>query len=149
MDAPTQQDPITTQNKSFWATIVEAIGNPFTYITTWTKKSPLITILAVVFLVQPVISTGISIISEWRSVKQQLNPSTRPVTKGELDLVNAKIDFLQKLIVTDMQQDVATAHSVAKAHDKVVPYVELQKKLTDVQSKLDKDYKDVKGQVKK
>lgn len=149
MDAPTPQiDPITTPSKGKWATIVEAVGNPFTFLTTWTKKSPLLSILAVVFLVQPVISTVISFVSEWRSVKEQLDPSKRPVSKAELDLVNTKIDFLQTLIVEDMKNDAKVEHpgSVDQTPTKVVPYVELQKKLTDVQQKLDKDFK---GQAKK
>ena len=35
------------------------ISSPMDFIQHWSSKSPLLTVLAVVFLIQPVISTGI------------------------------------------------------------------------------------------
>lgn len=145
-------EEIPTPKRSWWQAIVDACSSPMDALTHITKQSPLVAILAVVFVLQPVISTAIDLVKELVEVRQTLDPSTRPITKAELDIVNTKIDFIQSLIVTDMQNDAKAAeerrehwHSsqppVDQTRDKVVPYVALQKKLTDVQSKLDKDYK--------
>lgn len=96
------QDPNT--KKSLWGTILQVITSPVDFLQHWSKKSPLLTVIAVVFLLQPVISTSIDVIDEWRTVKENLNPGKRPVTKDELDIVNQKIDFLQQLLVTQVQQ---------------------------------------------
>lgn len=154
MDEPNlnKQDP--KEKKSRWKTIVEAISSPMDFLQHWSSKSPLLTVLAVVFLLQPVISTAIDLIDEWRNVKQDMDPSNRPVTKAELDIVNKKVDFVQQLIVTEMnnRHEHESTHD-AKTHaptpvpasnpDVVAPTQKLkalQSQLDTVQKKLDTDF---------
>lgn len=146
-------EDLPTPKKTLWQQVMDTVTSPMAALSHITKESPLIAILAIVFVFQPVISTGIDLVKELVEVRQTLDPSKRPVSKSELDIVNAKIDFIQSLIVTDMQNDAKAAEerrehwhasqpmAVDKTPEKVVPYVELQKKLSAVQSKLDKDYK--------
>ena len=97
------------------------------FLQHWSSKSPLLTVLAVVFLLQPVISTTVDLIDEWRSVKQDMDPGARPVTKNELDIVNKKIDFLQDLILEEMDKQPKPAAKVAK----VVPTLHQHIQLVD------------------
>lgn len=154
MDEPNllKQDP--KEKKSIWKTIVEAISSPMDFLQHWSSKSPLLTVLAVVFLLQPVISTAIDLIGEWRSVKQDMDPETRSVTKAELEIVNKKVDFVQQLIVTEMNnRHVHESTHDAKPHapvpvalpnsDVVAPTQKLkalQSQLDTVQKKLDTDF---------
>lgn len=132
---------------SLWQQFIAVCKNPISTLSDKTKDSPLVTILAIVFILQPVISTTVDIVKAMVEVKQTLDPLTRPVTKAELDIVNAKIDFIQQLIVTNMQRDTSSKPNpvitspVVKSPEKVVPYVELQRKLNDVQTRLDLNYK--------
>lgn len=141
------------EKKSRWKTIIEAISSPMDFLQHWSSKSPLLTVLAVVFLLQPVISTSIDLIDEWRSVKTDLDPQKRPVTKAELDIVNQKVDFVQQLIVTEMNNRHTHENISVKPHistpepastpDVVVPTQKLQalqSQLDNVQKKLDNDY---------
>lgn len=97
----------TSPKPSIWQQVLKVVKNPISALSDKTKDSPLITIIAIVFVLQPVLSTGVDLIKGMIEVKEQLNPNNRPVTKGELDIVNSKIDFIQQLIVTDMQKDAA------------------------------------------
>ncbi len=151
-DIDTNQDP--KEKKSRWKTIIEAVSSPMDFLQHWSSKSPLLTVLAVVFLLQPVISTTIDLIDEWRSVKQDLDPNMRPVTKAELDIVNKKVDFVQQLIVTEMNnrhQHESTHDAQSHAPTPVQPVNpdvvaptqklhDLQSQLDTVQKKLDSDF---------
>jgi hypothetical protein len=103
-----------TPNKTIWQQLGALFKNPISILSDKTKDSPLITILAIVFVLQPVMSTSVSLVKDMIEVKQSLDPGGRPVTKSELDIVNTKIDFIQQLIVTDMQKDAASEE--ARAH---------------------------------
>lgn len=145
------QDP---EKKSRWKAFLEVISSPMDFLQHWSKKSPLLTILAVVFLLQPVISTSIDLIDEWRSVKQDMDPGKRPVTKDELDIVNKKIDFLQQLIVAEVNSRHDHTHDGAHHPPTPVAVVpppavadaptsklhDLQEQLDTVQKKLDSDF---------
>jgi hypothetical protein len=88
----------TSPKKSFLHHLVDAVKNPSTILTGATK-SPWLAAIAVVFLLQPLISTTIDLFREYRNVKQSLDPSTRPVTKAELVLINEKIDLIYNKLI--------------------------------------------------
>lgn len=136
------QDP--NEDKSRWQSILDAMSSPIDFLHNWTSKSPLLTVLAVVFLVQPVISTGIDLINELRHVKHATNPLNRPVTEQELDIVNQKINFLQQLIIADLtgkrSAQQTRASDVISTATKPQSWQQLQKKLDTVQKQLDNTY---------
>lgn len=156
----------TSTEKTFWQQVVTLCKSPVSILTDKTKDNPLITILAIVFVLQPIISSGISLVKDTIEVKQTLDPNNRPVTKGELDIVNTKIDFIQQLIVTDMQNDAAAEQAKNNhKHLRSTPSVastpvngvssdakvdirskfsDLNKKLQMVQKTLDSQYKNAK-----
>lgn len=96
-----------TPKLSIWRQFLKVVKNPISVLSDKTKDSPLITIMAIVFILQPIITTGIELVKGMVEVRDQLKPGNRPITKNELEIVNSKIDFLQQLIVTDMQRDAA------------------------------------------
>lgn len=83
-------------------------------------------------MLQPVISTGIGIFHEFREVKHVMNPANRPVTEQELDIVNQKIDFMQQLIVEEVNNKKPANPSAQLEH--------LQGQLNQIQKKLDNAY---------
>lgn len=125
----------TTPKLTLWQQFLAACQSPLTALKNKSKESPIVTIIAIAFLAQPVFSTGVTIVQGIVSVRQQFDPNQRPVTKGELDLVNQKIDFVQKLIEQDMANDQSIKPVVV-----TVPYHQLQNQLTTVQKKLDTKY---------
>lgn len=138
-----------TPKKSYWKRFTETISSPASALSDATKHSPVITIFAILLIIQPVIQTGIEFVKGLAEVKQNLNPQTRPVTKAELDLVNQKIDFNNQLILADIQADKDKEKSL-NAHPRGVDkdgrvldgkrYRALQDKLAGVQKNLDSDY---------
>jgi len=134
-----------TPKKSRWKRFSDAITSPASALSDATKHSPLITLFAIMLIVQPLIQTGIELIKEVASVKRELDPATRPITRAELDIVNQKIDFLQQLIVADVKGDANRHHHVAPPVDntqpKPVDFDTLKKTFADVEHKADEDYK--------
>ena len=138
-----------TPKKSRWKRFSDAITSPASALSDATKHSPLITLFAIMLIVQPLIQTGIELIKEVASVKRELDPATRPITRAELDIVNQKIDFLQQLIVADVKGDAEhegnRRHHVSPPVDntqpKPVDFDTLKKTLADVEHKADEDYK--------
>jgi hypothetical protein len=108
------------KKKTFWQQAGSVLKNPIAILSDKTKDSPLVTILAIVFILQPVISSSVGLIKDMIEVKQSLDPGNRPVTKDELEIVNQKIDFIQKLIVTDMEKDAANADARSRRHPAIV-----------------------------
>ena len=85
--------------------------------------------------------TGIELVKGLAEVKQDLDPSTRPITKAELDLVNDKIDYLQQLILAEIhnnQHNLGVDQSHGLVEDS--KYKGFQNKLMGIQKKLDTDY---------
>ena len=109
-----------------WATIYAA------------RKSPLTLVLAVVFVVQPVVSTGFDLIGDISFLRQKLDPSTRPVTKAEFDLLNAKVDTLQSSLNEDIKKDKEIIGGQKKAP--AANYGQYSDALTTLQKKLDTAY---------
>lgn len=120
--------------KPFWTSFMEAVQSPYEYITHWTSKSPLLTILAVVFLLQPIISTCIDVVHTW---KQIANPKERPISKEEFDLLNQRVAFLQGVVVAHMNQDAVLNRA---SGTELKPLADTQKQLDSLSKKLDTAY---------
>ncbi len=127
--------------RSVWSKIGNAVTSPASAISNATKNSPLITLVAIMLVVQPVIQTGIELVKGLIQVKHDLDPSTRPVTKEELDIVNQKIDFNNELIITLLGGHVKKS-PVDKSHTSAdnSSYEALQSRLASEQKKLDADF---------
>lgn len=54
-------------------------------------NNPWIAALAVFMLIQPVVATSIDLVHGYLTVKEELNPSERPIMRGEFDLLNQLI----------------------------------------------------------
>lgn len=104
-----------TQKKTIWQSISDAVRNPAS-ILSGASKSPIITGLAIVFLVQPIVMTGLSLFREWRSVQQVMSPESRPVTKAEFQILNEKVDFItQQLIIKAIAEEYPNEPEAAAA----------------------------------
>lgn len=131
-------DEVTNElKKPFWKAFFEAIQSPYNFITHLSTKSPLLTALAVVFLLQPIVSTGVSIVEEWRTV---VNPLERPIKREEFDLLTKRVDFLQQLIVQDMQNDLAE-HAKGTRNQEIKKLRIEQQQLDALSKKLDNQYR--------
>jgi hypothetical protein len=137
--------------KGFWSKVGSVVTSPGAAFSKATKESPAMVLIAILLVVQPVVQTGIELVRGLIEFKQDLDPATRPVTKAELDIVNEKIDFNNKLILADIQADKEKALAFAHGKPQPIPapinkpvdeqYKELQDKLTTVQKHLDSDFK--------
>jgi hypothetical protein len=138
---------IITTIQSLWNKVMTLASNPWVIIEA-TKKSPLALVLAVVFVVQPILSFGFSILDDIVFVKQKLDPTLRPVTVGELRLLNQKIDALEamiekdratdKRILRDMSNEVAAD---AAPTPNIAAFKKAQDDLDVLQNTLDQKYK--------
>lgn len=127
--------------KSFWDKIGAVLTSPATALSNATRESPAVVLVAIVLVVQPIMQTGIELVKGLAEVKQDLDPSTRPITKAELDLVNDKIDYLQQLILAEIhnnQHNLGVDQSHGLVEDS--KYKGFQNKLMGIQKKLDTDY---------
>ncbi len=134
-----------TPKKSWWKRFSDVVTSPASALSDATKHSPLITLFAIMLIVQPLIQTGIELIKEVASVKRELDPANRPITKAELDIVNQKIDFNNQLILATIQgkgvhKQVDKSTTTADSNE----YHGLQSRLDGVQKKLDADFKSAK-----
>lgn len=135
--------------QSIWSKLGSFFSSPASALSDASKHSPVLTVLAIMFVIQPVVQTGIELIKEVVEVRQDLDPATRPITKAELDLVNQKIDFNNQLILADINADkekalaFANHRGVDKANEPLdhQTYDALQQKLTTVQQNLDDKFK--------
>ncbi len=135
------EDQPPTQPRSFWTKVSSAVSSPLVAISDATKKSPAVTLIAILLVVQPVVQTCIDLVKGLAEVKHDLDPSTRPVTKAELDIVNQKIDFNNQLILAGIRAKATPKVDKSSTSADNHPYSNLQQNLTDVQKKLDADYK--------
>jgi len=130
-------------DKGIWNKTREIVSSPVSAISKMTKESPAMVLIAILLVVQPVVQTGIDLVRSFIEFKQDLDPNTRPVTKAELDVINSKIDFLEKLVLADTADDRKLLNSQLKRSTaKSVDYDSLKKKLDDVEKKADEDYKE-------
>lgn len=156
-----------TTIQSWYDAFISVFRNPsdtLKKIHNGAKQSPIIVILAVVFFVEPFVSFMFSVVDDVVAVKQRFDPSLRPVTEGELTIVNSKINLIQQELVTKTQQE--TGHKVLNANrvsshavvgatpadtvnKNVVPFQQLQDNLNDVQQKLDAQYQKQKSSLTK
>lgn len=127
--------------KPWYKRFADTVSSPATALSDATKHSPLITLFAIMLIVQPVIQTGIELIKEFAQVKRELDPASRPVTKAELDIVNQKIDFNNQLILAQISGKKPTKVDKSTTTADSSAYSNLQQNLTDVQKHLDADYK--------
>jgi hypothetical protein len=104
------------------------------------RKSPLALVLTIVFIVQPIASTVFSFVDDVAFVRQKLDPSQRPVTKAEFDLLNAKIDTLQDMMKDDIKKDRELINGQEKSAPKANNYGQIQDTLATLQKKLDTAY---------
>lgn len=139
--------------KGIWSKIGAVVSSPGAAISKVTKESPAMVLIAILLVVQPIVQTGIELVRGLIEFRQELDPASRPVTKAELDIVNEKIDFNNKLILADIQADKEKA--LAFAHGRAAPqpppplgdkpvdqqYSDLQNKLSKVQKNLDDNYR--------
>jgi hypothetical protein len=65
----------------------------------WINKSPLAVVIAIVFIIDPVVSGTIGIIGDYTWVRQKLDPSQRPVTAAEFKLLDDQVDAIQASLV--------------------------------------------------
>ncbi len=135
--------------KGFWSNVGNIVSSPVAAISKMTKESPAMTLIAILLVVQPIVQTGIDLVKGLIEFKQDLDPKSRPSTRAELDIVNAKIDFLQQLIVNDMKNDAERETNrhrhisppVDNTQPKPVDFDTLKKSLADVQHKADEDFR--------
>lgn len=127
--------------KPWYKRFADTVSSPASALSDATKHSPLITLFAIMLIVQPVIQTGIELIKEFAQVKRELDPASRPVTKAELEIVNQKIDFNNQLILAGIRAKATPKVDKSSTSADNHPYSNLQQNLTDVQKKLDADYK--------
>ena len=102
----------------------------------WLKKSPITLILAVVFVLQPIISFILGLVQDYTFLKQKVDPGTRPVTVKELRLVDQKIDALEQMIQDDMKKDDAILK-----RPNVETFNKARQDLSQLQQQLDDNYK--------
>src|SRR5271167_337611 len=91
--------------KGVWKRISSVVSSPLTSVSKMTKESPAMILIAILLVVQPIVQTGIELVKGLIEFKQDLDPNNRPVTKAELDVINSKIDFLEKLVLADTKAD--------------------------------------------
>lgn len=115
------------------------VSNPWSIIDA-TKKSPLALVLAVVFVIHPIVSLVFGFIGDVTFLKQELDPTLRPVTVAELNLINQKIDSLEAMIEQDRKTDEKILAKSAE-HPNIKSFKQAQSTLDDLQKKLDKDFK--------
>lgn len=128
--------------------LLSAIRSPMAAVKNASKENPFVSIIAIVLIAQPIVSAGTNLVQELMAVHTALDVDDRPVTERELNIVNSKIDFLQNLVVQDMQGDREIING-AKAHENSgsvaspsneQSYEQLKQKLDQVQQKLNATY---------
>lgn len=124
-----------TPGESFWARLR----------ATATGHGPAMTVCAILLVAQPVIQTTIEVVQELIAVKQDLDPSTRPVTKAELDIVNQKIDYNNQLILAAIARQQSRSNA-AKVDIPLIAadskdYKALDDKLSGAETKADVAFK--------
>ncbi len=126
--------------KPFWKSFFEAIQKPYQFLTTLSSQNPLLAILAIVFLLQPVVLTGFDFIS---TIHQTIHPMERPITRKEFSLLEKRVDFLQFLIVQDMRNDIAQHMPGSEKKAEQIKKLQHEEKELDLLSKkLDHKYDD-------
>lgn len=73
--------------------------NVLTHANTWMNKSPLTVVAAVVFVIQPILSSAIGLVGDYTWVRQRIDPSQRPVTAAEFKLLNDQVDAIQASLI--------------------------------------------------
>ena len=91
--------------KGIWSKVGSVVSSPLTSVSKMTKESPAMVLIAILLVVQPIVQTGIELVKGFVEFRQDLDPNSRPVTKAELDVINSKIDFLEKLVLEDTRAD--------------------------------------------
>jgi len=161
-----QIEDAITPPKGIWNKTREIVSSPVTAITKLTKESPAMVLIAILLIVQPIVQTGLDLMRSFIEFRQDLDPNNRPVTKAELDVINSKIDFLEKLVLANTQADqerlnrqdvwmdsrkkgaipaplpTPSAPPVVVAPPPNIGYDSLNKKLNDVSKKADEEFKE-------
>lgn len=82
---------LLTKIQNLWLSIMSLMSDPWTAFHK-ARKSPLVIVLAVVFVVQPLVDFGISVVSDYSYVQEKINPGLRPITEEEFNLLNIKVN---------------------------------------------------------
>ena len=93
------KERIVGKAQATWTRTKSLMSNPWGTIKEAHNKSPITVLLAVVFLLQPIVSLAISIVGDYTWVRQKLDPNLRPVTVSEFQLLDQQVDAVQATLV--------------------------------------------------
>jgi len=126
--------------KPFWKSLFEAIQKPYQFLTNLSSQNPLLAIIAIVFLLQPIVFVGITFFD---TIHKAIHPMDRPITRKEFSLLERRVDFLQFLIVQDMRNDIAQHDPGSRTKaEQIEKLQQEQKELDKLSKKLDHKYDD-------